>query len=518
MNEQHDNPQHGGDQPGDIEDQLGLGGGARSEMEVEAPRRSASLTLATDETREARAASMEAAHRSLAEALGITYRLLQLLIVALIVLFLFSGLTPVGETQRAVKTRFGQVVNDDIQPGFVFSLPYPIGDVRTAPGDERSLNIDDAFFPFLREGERDQAVPEMRGNDALNPVRDGSLITADGNLAIVRMRVSYRIDDASAFLRNLGAAADEDAEQAETFVRAAVQAAAVRVGSEATIDSLVGQSVAGLTDATDEADAVAIAQAAAEDDGAGAPPAPVGEQEIQRRIQRLAQDRLDALDSGIVITTIVLRDAFPPRNVLQRFERALDAISESRISVEAARREAQGQLVGAVGSDYEAVRDLLDLYESAVEADDDQRSDELLRVIFDVLEGAYADEPLVLDGRDFGRITVSGRVSETLGEARAYRDSIPALAREQARAFRGALERFDENPAAYIARTWADGMRRLLEDENKLTTVFTFPDLAEGFRLRLNNDPEVAEDIERQINRQRRDAAEREREELLGIN
>ncbi len=497
-----------------LEDSLGLNAGVGAEMEVETPRRSASLTLTTDESREARAASMEAAHRSLAEALGITYRVLQLLIVALVVLFLFSGVQPVNETQRALKTRFGAVVNDNIDPGFVFSLPYPIGDVRTARGDERSITIDRAFFPTLSRGELNRPIAQQSGNSSLNPTRDGSLITADGNLGIARIRVTYRIDDASQYIRNLGYEADLSA---ELFVRAAVQAATVSVAATVPIDSLVGRSVAGLTEGTESAAALAAAAAEAGGEGEGEARALVSEREVQRRILRLAQDRLDALDSGIVLTNLILSDAFPPRNVLTAFRRALDEVSQARGTAERARADAESLLVTAVGSDYEALGELLDLYESAVESGDGERESELRETIFDVLQGAYADEPLVVDGRDLGRIGVSGEVAQTLGEARAYRSSIPNFARSQAETFAVKLEQFRRDPEGFVAREWADAFQSMLEDPDRLVTVFTLPAGVEDFRLRLNNDPEVQERIEREQNRRLRDEAEREREEMLGI-
>jgi len=65
-------------------------------------RRSASLVLREDNVREQRAVSMEAANQSLADALRFTYRILQVLMVLLAGLFVFSGFQQVRSEERRV--------------------------------------------------------------------------------------------------------------------------------------------------------------------------------------------------------------------------------------------------------------------------------------------------------------------------------------------------------------------------------------------------------------------------------
>jgi len=74
------------------------GGDGVNEMAVETPRRAASVQLTSEEVRERRAASFEAARSSLSEALSITYRILQLGVIALVALFLLSGFQQVDES------------------------------------------------------------------------------------------------------------------------------------------------------------------------------------------------------------------------------------------------------------------------------------------------------------------------------------------------------------------------------------------------------------------------------------
>ena len=76
-------------------------------MEVEAPRRASSAQFVVDRATGAQAAMREAmdpANQSLAEALRLSFRVLQVVIVILIALFLFSGFQTVQEGYTGVRT------------------------------------------------------------------------------------------------------------------------------------------------------------------------------------------------------------------------------------------------------------------------------------------------------------------------------------------------------------------------------------------------------------------------------
>ena len=67
--------------------------------------------------------------QALGDALRVVYRFLQLGMIVLVVVFLFSGLKSVKEGERGIRVALGKVEADDLTPGFHLSLPQPLGDV-----------------------------------------------------------------------------------------------------------------------------------------------------------------------------------------------------------------------------------------------------------------------------------------------------------------------------------------------------------------------------------------------------
>jgi len=472
-----------------------LGGARRDEMEIESPRRAASVTLRDEEEGGSRTASLEAAQRSLSDALRITYRLMQVLIAALVVLFLFSGFRQVGENQLAVKTRFGAVVERDIPPGFTIALPYPLGEVRTVSAADSTVEIVDAFFPELRGQQRALDFPNTGpGSPFLDPRVAGSLITGDQNLAHSKWRVTYRRDDATDYLGNL-LAADE-----ERLVRAAVQSAAVRVASGVPIEALVGSSLAGLSgEGGGNLDAVRP---------------DIGIEEIQRRVRELAQRRLASIDSGLLISSVIALEPYPPRRVLRAFRRVDDAISSARRSVENAERQATSTLVDAAGENYEEYLRLIDLYEDAVNTGNDRAADRVLDAIHGAMRGEYVSEPLVLGGVEIGRLAPRGEASRLIERAESDVNTMLQRAEAEHRTYLVRLRQMRDDPAVFFARERADALAELFEDPSIQVTTFATSDL-ERLELILNRDPDIARRQEQERNRRERDEAIRAREEQV---
>ncbi len=124
-------------------------------MEVEAPRRAASAQLVVEgevgadaELREA----MDPANQSLADALRLSFRVLQFVILALLALFLVSGFQRVDDSQSGVMLRFGRIVEVDdhraLEPGLRRNLlPYPAGEFVILDVESRPVDIATTFFP-----------------------------------------------------------------------------------------------------------------------------------------------------------------------------------------------------------------------------------------------------------------------------------------------------------------------------------------------------------------------------------
>ena len=92
----------------------------QASAEMEAPRRAASARFIVDSEVGSDAAirdAMDPANQSLADALRMSFRVLQAVILVLVVLFLASGLRTVDEGKTGVRTRWGRIDADNRPEG-----------------------------------------------------------------------------------------------------------------------------------------------------------------------------------------------------------------------------------------------------------------------------------------------------------------------------------------------------------------------------------------------------------------
>src|SRR4051812_5785384 len=89
-----------------------------------AARRAGSVVLR--EAIETDASFTDPANQSLADALKVMLRLLQVGMFALAVLYALSGMKRVNEGERGIRLLFGKEVESNLGPGFHWTPPYPI--------------------------------------------------------------------------------------------------------------------------------------------------------------------------------------------------------------------------------------------------------------------------------------------------------------------------------------------------------------------------------------------------------
>jgi regulator of protease activity HflC (stomatin/prohibitin superfamily) len=303
-----------------------------------APEREASVRLGTTDER-GDAALMDPANESLADALKITFRLVQFSMVILAGLFVFSGFQTVNEGERGVSVLFGKTRAIDLEPGFRFSAPYPFGELVKVQTGTLSPQINRAFWPFVNLGEEDGPVENLPRGRRLNAARDGSLITADLNLAHTQWRVNYRRDRVAEFVTNV----IPEAEGA--IVRHAVERAIVQAMAETTIDDLLRPEG--------------------------------GTRALAQRVQETAQQMLDEIAGagpdgvtqgiGVQIEQVDLARKIPPSSLIRQFAAVITARSEAqraRTDAEARRGETLNAVAGtAAGSLLEQIEQ----YEVVVE-------------------------------------------------------------------------------------------------------------------------------------------------------
>ncbi|MHC5023915.1 MAG: hypothetical protein ACYTGG_08380, partial [Planctomycetota bacterium] len=148
--------------------------------------------------------AMDPANQSLADALRLSFRVLQLVILVLVVLFIFSGLKTVEEDESGVLSRWGRIVEvggeRSLAPGLHYSwLPYPAGEFILFQVSNRATNVGNAFWPDLRGQSREAALERARVSDPMRPGADGYVLTRDGDLAHIRLAARYTVDNPVAY-------------------------------------------------------------------------------------------------------------------------------------------------------------------------------------------------------------------------------------------------------------------------------------------------------------------------------
>jgi membrane protease subunit HflK len=144
----------------------------------------------------------EAGSRALADALRSSFVIVKILMVALVILFFFSGIFTVPSQERAIVLRFGKPVGAGDQqllgPGLHWSFPSPIDEVVRIPVSESQVVKSTAGW-FQTTPEQEAAggiLPTDQAQTAtLNPAVDGYTLTADGNIVHVRATVRYRVSE-----------------------------------------------------------------------------------------------------------------------------------------------------------------------------------------------------------------------------------------------------------------------------------------------------------------------------------
>ncbi len=141
---------------------------------------------------------LDSGSQALAEALRSSFAIVRVVMVLLVAVFLGSGFFSVGPQEKAIVLRFGQPIGAGGQEllgaGLHWSLPYPIDEVVKVPISEIQILRSTAGW-YATTPEQELANTEPPPGGSLNPVADGYVLTADGNIVHSRATLRYRIAD-----------------------------------------------------------------------------------------------------------------------------------------------------------------------------------------------------------------------------------------------------------------------------------------------------------------------------------
>lgn len=436
------------------------------------PRRAASAEFVVSAEAGSEAAireAMDPANQSFADALRLSFRILQLGILALVTVFLFSGFQTVEEGDLGVKTRFGAIVGtpgiEQVGPGLHPFWPYPIGEVVIVP-QKRDVELLRAFWP-LEKNARKVPNPKRAGidenrseNEQLRPDVDGYLITSDGDLAHCEVRASYVIEDAASFLRELSP------EQADRLVENALQRGVVLTGA--------GFSLTDFIDLREE-------------------PA--------ERVRQRAQQTLDSLDSGIEILDVRLDQRTAPLAIRARYRDVQEAREDAKEQVDRARQEVAKELTAVAGEKaYSDLNGLINEYSNALTSGDDARADEVLARI----------------GDRFQSDDVGGDAARIINQARAYQSALETRLSSELRRIETLAPTYRENPREFTRRLWLETYRDIFNNDQ--LEVFSVPLNLATIDLAIQSSEDVMQlRRDSELERKKAAALETERELLQGF-
>lgn len=234
----------------------------------------------------------DAAGAALDEAVGLAFRVLKAVMVALVLLVALSGLFTVTPSEVAFVRRLGRLDPEPRQPGGHLALPFLDTVLRV---DLRTRKVGTQAFDLRRTDDEllsGQVGPRQGG---LDPRRDGYLVSGDKNLAHLALSARVR---ASASTRQLLTAVEWEPLLRVLLERAVVQAAAAHPA-----ERLLGAGKGEFA------------------------------QEVQARLQAALQDELGA---GLTVEGVDLEQDLVPPQVREAFQDVIRAAQErDRLRAEA---------------------------------------------------------------------------------------------------------------------------------------------------------------------------------------
>lgn len=448
-----------GDEPqGESEPEAGLISGRSASVRFN--RRS-------DSVHRSNRARMDAANQSLADALKITYGLLQVGMLVLVLLFVFSGVQRVNEGERGIKVLMGKPSRTNIEPGAHFTAPYPIGEMIRVGEGAVEVPLANDFMPNKPGASSaqqmiDAPLTEFNNNGRLKPGSDSMLLTADQNIAHAQFRVNYHRSNHLRYVENILPGNEA------SIVRLAVRRGVVHTMAETTIDDLLKTS----------SDTIAT------------------------RIRDIAQDTLDELESGITIDRVVLVRKSPPLFLSDKFASVQSAAQSAGEKRETALRDREQLLNEIAGRASGILISMIDEYERLTELGEKEQAEALLVKIDAAMTGA--------EGEWQGQPTyglVSGEVSEILKNAQALASSRVSRAIADLEQFRAKQAQFEANPSLMIARDWSSALAEFL-NKDFVSTMY----LPEGRDAELLINPDQDWEEER-LRLERREEAKKQQEQ-----
>ena len=398
---------------------------------------------------------LDAAGRSLSDALRVSFFILKIIMICLVIVFLASGFRTVGSDEQALVLRFGKIhgVGEDrlLGPGLHWILPYPIDEIIKVPVAKKiNLPIRSLWYYqspnelLLEEAENTANAPKT-----LNPVHDGYCITRgsqqgqkiagltgnDYNITHSKWQLIYKIDDPERFFTNVLVAEVGPGQSYADVIADSVKPLLERLVTNCVTSTMVNYTI-------DEA----ISSQA----------------KIPMHAKKLLQQKLDVIDSGIDVVSLQLTDVTWPRQVNFDFWASIRASQVSQKMVSQAKGYAENTINETAGP---VAAELLAALKN------DSATDEEKELLWSQL---------------------AGQGQEIIADARAYRTKVAESAKANADYIRQLLPEYKKHPKLVVQKIYQDAIEEVLNNaDEKMIIQPSLTSAGKQIRVLLNRDPKI---------------------------
>ncbi len=418
---------------------------------------------------------LDAAGKSLSEALRISFIVLKIIMIVLVVAFLASGFKTVGPEEQALVLQFGKIQGAGeerlLGPGPHWILPYPIDEIVKIPVETKISLAIDSFWYYESANDKLSGQSRIRPTDPLKPLRDGYCLTrserltnpvlvsemqvvsnereqaeysnrqqasfgsdgSDYNIVHTKWQLTYQIDNPEQFYTNVLIPEIKSGETYLNVVKKGITPLLKSIFEDAVVSVMVNYTIDEAISSRDR---------------------------IPRDVKTLLQDRLEEIECGIKVVSVQLTQSVCPPQVKAAFEASTLASQNSAKAITEARTYAYNTISKAAGP------------------------------VADELFAALHDETISEETKEFLWSQVAGTAQEKLSEARVYATKVEKDAEANADYLKSLLPEYRQRPELVIQRLYLDTIEQILANADEKFVIQT-TEAAKGTEIwiQLNTDP-----------------------------
>ena len=373
---------------------------------------------------------LDAAGKSLSEALRISFVILKIIMIVLVIVFLASGLRTVASDEEALVLRFGKIrgVGEErlLRPGLHWVFPYPIDKIVKIPVEKKVNLAINSFWYFQSEPEIVSGKKrQVRPNEPLIPTRDGYCITrsekqgeavagvggSDYNIVHSQWQLTYQIIDPESFFKNVYV---EDVKPGQSYfdvITKSITPLLKAVFDDAVVTAMVHYSIDEALSSQDR---------------------------IPNHVEKLMQQKLELeIESGIKVVSVQLTKITWPRQVDPAFQAFITASQKSQKAISEARTYAENTLNEAAGS------------------------------VARELHATLRDKTISGQEKELLWSQAAGAAQAKIARARAYRTKVVENAEADAEYLHKMLPEYRKRPELVIQKIHRDAIVHVLENADE---------------------------------------------------